>query len=80
MEHLTEGARSLQEAALRLAGRPEPKPRRRGLRTAGLFVAALGVGALAIYLDGREAAKERTPPASPVARETPGAVQAPAVI
>jgi ferric-dicitrate binding protein FerR (iron transport regulator) len=77
MEHLTEGARSLQEAALRLAGRPEPKPRRRGLRTAGLFVAAVGVAAVAIYLDGREAAKERS---STAPGETPGAVRAPAAV
>jgi ferric-dicitrate binding protein FerR (iron transport regulator) len=77
MEHLTEAARSLQEAARRLAGRPEPKPRRRGLRTAGLFVTAVGVGALAVYLDGREAAKAR---ARTAPRETPGAVRAPAAV
>jgi ferric-dicitrate binding protein FerR (iron transport regulator) len=53
MTHVTEAAGSLQAAARRLAGAPEPKPRRRALRTAALFAAAAGVGALAIYLDSR---------------------------
>src|SRR3954470_22360042 len=54
IEHVTGAAAALQEAARRLTGRPQPNPRRRGLRTAALLGAALAVGALAAYIDSRE--------------------------
>src|SRR4051794_5426387 len=78
MEHVTGAAAALQEAARRLGGRPQPKPRRRALRTAALLGAALAVGALAAYVDAREerARQAATVPAPPT--ETPGAVRAPA--
>jgi hypothetical protein len=54
MDHVTGAAHSLQNAVRALAGRPEPKPRRRPLRTAGYLGAALAAGAAAAYVDRRQ--------------------------
>ena len=63
MDHVTGAAHSLQNAVRALAGRPEPQPRRRRLRTAGLLGAALAVGAAAAYVDRKEKGPSR--PATP---------------
>jgi ferric-dicitrate binding protein FerR (iron transport regulator) len=52
-DQLSGAVRSLQEAARALAGRPQPKPRRRGLRTTALLATALAAGGVAAYLDSR---------------------------
>ena len=54
MDHATSAAHALQNAVRALAGRPEPKPKRRGLRTAGLLGAALAAGGAAAYVDRRQ--------------------------
>lgn len=55
MDHLTGAAAAVQQAVVRLAGAPEPPPRRRPLRTAAFFGAAVGLAVLAAYVDSRSA-------------------------